>query len=300
MTEFFDRYTKLLIKSPVSGKEISITSDELTIWFSTSRYETASSSTSYGAMEDNTILAEIGIFNLSEDTKAIIEYENAKLRTGGSTVTLISGYIDNNGVIFTGLVASMTTQRVGADSMTLLHCRESKAIVQNAVVNVTYTGGRTLPKLVEDLANEASIPIGRIDQKNIFGMSRTYAPLQSLDSIFTELAIECGFRYEFLNGALYFLDPDNQLRELYVLSPSNGLLSTYLEYDPAHVNDSYNVTTVLIPDIKWMWAVKIGEYVCAVTKKPIYTSNDAEHCTKFLATVGGTVGKQSMGFGGEW
>jgi hypothetical protein len=285
MNEFFDRYTKLLIKSPSSGKEILITSDELTIYFSTHRHDTASSSKSYGAMEDNTIIAEIGIFNLSEDTKELIEYENTRKKTGGSTVTLISGYKDNHGVIFTGLVASMETRGVDADSITILHCRESKAIVQNAVVNVTYTGGRTLSKLVEDLANEAEIPIGRIDPKNIVGKSRTYAPLQSLDEIFTELAIECEFRYEFLHGALYFLDPTNTERELYVLTPSTGLLSAYLEYDPVWVNDSYDVTTLLIPNIRWMGAVKIGDYVCSVTKKPIHISNGENHCTKFLATV---------------
>ena len=286
MTEFFDRYAKLIIKNPDSGTEKTITSDELTIYFRTYRYMTAGSSVSYGAMEDNTILAEIGIFNLSDDTRANITHEDAKTKTGGSTVTLISGYKDNHNVIFTGLVASMETRRVGADSVTVLHCRESKAIVQNAVVNVTYTGGKTLPKLVEELANEASIPIGRIDPKNILGKDRTYAPIQSLDSIFTELAIECGFRYEFGNGALYFLDPDNQLRELYVLTPSTGLLSMYLEYDPVYVNDSYNVTSLLIPEIKWMGAVKIGDYVCSVTTKPIHLSNGAEHCTKFLATIG--------------
>ena len=302
VNEFFDRYTELIIKSPVSEKEISMTSDELTIYFSTTRYATANSSESYGAMEDNTILAEILVFNLSEDTKALIEHEDAHIKTGGSTVTLISGYRDHHAVIFTGLVASMQTACVGADSATLLYCRESKAVVQNAVVNVTYTGGKTLPKLVEDLANEASIPIGRIDPKNIVGKSRTYAPLQSLDSIFAELAIECEFRYVFENGALYFLDPDNQLRETFVLTPSTGLLSMYLEYDPVYVNDSYNVTTLLIPDIKWMWPVQLGDAVCSVTTKPIHTSNDTEHCTKFLATIGEMwVGsKRSIGFGGSW
>ena len=286
MTEFFDRYTELLIKSPINQKEISITSDELTIHFSTSAYMTADSTESYGASEDETLLAEIRVFNLSDDTKELIEYEDAHKKTGGSTVSLTSGYRDHHAVLFSGLIAAMETKRDGADSVTVLYCRESKAIVQNAVVNVTYTGGKTLSKLVEDLANEAEIPIGRIDPKNIVAKARTCTPLQSLDSIFTELAIECGFRYKFLNGALYFLDPDFKLRETYVLTPKTGLLSMYPKYDPVFVNDSYEVTTLLIPDIKWMWAVQLGDYVCSVTTKPIHTSNDTEHCTKFLATIG--------------
>jgi hypothetical protein len=286
MTEFWDRYSKLIIKNPSSGTEKTITTDELGIYFRTKRWTSGEESESYGATIDNSVIADIGIFNLSDETIEDIKHEDAYTKTIGSTVTLISGYRNHNGVIFTGQVAHMEQEFAGSDVMTILKCRESRAIVKNAVVNVTYTGGKTLPKLVENLANEAGIPIGRIDPKNIIGEDRTYAPTKSLDTIFTELAIECGFTYEFKHGALYFLDSKNRLQTIYDLTPENGLLSMHLTRNPAYTNDSYDVTTLMLPDIQWLGGVKIGAYICSVTTKPIHISNGEEHCTKFLATIG--------------
>lgn len=301
MIELWDRYTKLVINSPSSETTKTVTSDELTIYFRTSRYMTANSSISYGATEDNTILAEIMVYNLSPNTLADITHENMHTKKGGSTVTLMSGYRDHNGVVFTGIVASMTQQRIGADMVTLLYCRSSKAIVQNTVVNVQYSAGKSISELVNALAVEAHIPIGRIDDIPIPVGNRTYAPVQSLDSIFIELMVECGdrCRYEFENGALYFLDMDNKERTLYDLNPGTGLLSMYLEYDPAYTNDTYNVTTLLLPGIRWMGAVKIGEHICTVVTRPTYISTDTEHCTKFLSTVGG-IPRRSTGFWMDW
>ena len=301
MTKFWDRYTKLIIKNPSSGTEKTITTDELGIYFRTKRWTGGEEAESYGTTIDNNIIAEIGIYNLSDDTIADIKHEDAYTKTGGSTVTLISGYRNHHGVIFTGLVAHMEQESVGSDVMTVLKCRESRAIVKNAVANVTYTGGKTLPELVCALANDAGIPIGRIDQKNVVGAARTYPPTRSLDDIFTELAIECGFTYEFRHGALYFLDRENRAQTIYDLSPENGLLAMHLTRNSAYVNDSYEVVTLMLHDMQWLGGVKIGDYICSVTTKPIHISNGEEHCTKFLATIGQEFGvKRSIGFGGSW
>lgn len=283
---FFDRYTKLIIKNPSSETEKTITTDELGIFFRTKRWTSGQESESYGATLDNSINADIGIFNLSDDTIDDIKHEDLRENIIGSTVTLMSGYRNHYGVIFTGRVAHLEKETSGSDVMTLLRCRESRAIVKNAVVNVTYTGGKTLPELVQALAVEAEIPIARIDPKDIIGADRTYAPTKSLDTIFTELAIECGFTYEFKHGALYFLDSANRLQTIYDLTPESGLLSMHLTRDPAYTNDSYDVVTLMLPDIQWLGGVKIGDYICSVTTKPVYTSNGEEHCTKFLATIG--------------
>lgn len=288
--EFFDRYTKLIIKNPSSETEKTITTDELGIFFRTKRWTSGQESESYGAILDNSINADIGVFNLSDDTIDDIKHEDLRENIIGSTVTLMSGYRNHYGVIFTGLVAHIEKETSGSDVMTVLRCRESRAMVKNAVVNVTYTGGKTLPELVQALAVEAEIPIARIDQKNIIGASRTYAPTRSLDTIFTELAIECGFTYEFKHGALYFLDRANRLQTIYDLTPESGLLSMQLTRDPAYINDSYDVVALMISDIQWLGGVKLGEYVCSVTTKPVHISNGDEHCTKFLATIGQQVG----------
>ena len=66
MTEFWDRYTKLIIKNPSSGTEKTITSDELGIYFRTKRWTSGEASESYGATIDNSVIADIGIFNLFE------------------------------------------------------------------------------------------------------------------------------------------------------------------------------------------------------------------------------------------
>ncbi|MHC1600235.1 MAG: hypothetical protein ACXQS5_05385, partial [Candidatus Methanospirareceae archaeon] len=130
MTEFWDRYTKLIIKNPCSGTEKTITSDELGIYFRTTRWTSGEESESYGATIDNSIIADIGIFNLSDDTIEDIKHEDAYTKTIGSTVTLISGYRNHSGVIFTGQVAHMEQEFTGSDVMTILKCRESRAIVK--------------------------------------------------------------------------------------------------------------------------------------------------------------------------
>lgn len=293
MTDFYDRYTELIIRDPDSATTTTITSDELTVVFRTRVHDTGSSE-SYGAGEQD-LTAEIGVFNLSDATIAGISHENTKTKTGGSTVTLISGYRGHHGVIFTGLVASISTEAYDADVLTIIGCRESNAIVKNAVVSMVWSVEGEDPEIplstiFTDIANEANIPIGRIDPCKTTTASRTYDQSQSVHAIFEEIKNECNvdenFRYEFDQGAVYFLDVENLERTVYDLTSSTGLLSAQFKRSPSYVNDSYDVTTVLLPELKWGGGVKIDNYVCSVTTKPIHVSNDDGHYTKFMATIG--------------
>jgi len=279
-----------------------ITSDELSIYFRTSRWTSGEDADSFGATIDNSVVAEIEIFNLSDDTISKIEHEDAYTKTGGSTITLESGYRGHSGVIFTGTVAHMEKDFSGVDMGIVLKCRESKAIVKNMVVNVTYTSGMLLTDIVESLAVKSNLSIAQIDPSTVVCKARTYSPTKSLDTIFTELAIECGFTYEFKHGALYFLDMGNRMKTIYDLTPETGLLSATLTRNPAYTNDSYDVVALMLPNIEWLSGVKIDDYVCSVTTKPVHISNGEEHCTKFLATVGQISPnlKRSIGFGGSW
>lgn len=319
MTEFFDRYTELIIKNPSSKTEKTITSDELEIVFQTRVYDIGETSIAYGVSANTdapTVIADIGVFNLSDETIKDIRHETrisketkndddtvtkTITRTGGSVVTLISGYKGHCGVVFTGVVAAMEQEEHGSDVLTILACRDENRIVRNAVVSVSYKNiegtdntGMTISQLVTQLANMADIPIGRIDSIDIPVSARTYTQTQSLDDIFKEILAECILheyvvRYRFKHGALYFTNAAITERTVYDLSPSTGLLSLKFARDAVFANDSYDVTTAMLPDIEWMGAVKIstveGDYICSVTTKPTYKSDGVVHTTSFTATV---------------
>ena len=316
MTEFFDRFTKLVIINPhvvdPSRRTKIITTDELEIYFRTVVYSSGDTGAIYGVPEPSTAptaVADIGIANLSDATIEDIKHElrneatdesgnllQAVTRTGGSVVTLISGYRNHHDVIFTGVVAAMSQEQTDSDVLTVLKCRDEMHVVKNAVVNVTYGKnpdevGMTLDKLVESIANDAKISIGRIDPVSLkMDGPRTYNQLQPIHNIFTEIAAECvangvDVRYEFKHGALYFLVAGLQERTLYDLTPTTGLLSLQPSLNTIYSNDSYDVTTLLIPKITWMTGVKINDYVCSVTTKPVHISDGQSHITKFTATI---------------
>ena len=316
MTEFFDRYTKLIIINPhvvdPSRRTMIITTDELEIYFRTVVYSSGDTGAIYGVPEPSTaptVVADIGIANLSDATIEDIQHElrneevdedgnltHSLTRAGGSVVTLISGYRDHHDVIFTGVVAAMSQEQTDSDVITVLKCRDEMHVVKNTVINVTYGKtpgevGMTLDKLVESIANDAKISIGRIDPVALkMEGPRTYNQLQPIHNIFTDIAAECvaggeDVRYEFKHGALYFLTVANQERTLYDLTPTTGLLSLQPSLNTVYSNDSYDVTTLLLPEITWMTGVILNDYVCSVTTKPVHISDGQSHITKFTATI---------------
>jgi len=324
LPDFFDRYTKLIILNPHVVDPLRrtkiITTDELEIYFRTVVYSSGDTGAIYGVPEPSTapsVVADIGIANLSDATIEDINHEirNESLddndipsltRTGGSVVTLISGYRDNHDVIFTGVVAAMSQEQADSDVITVLKCRDEMHVVKNAVVNLTYGKtpdevGMTLDKLVEAIANEAKISIGRIDKVSLkLDGPRTYNQLQPIHSIFTDIAAECvqngeDVRYEFKHGALYFLNVADQESTLYDLTPNTGLLSMQPSKNTVYANDSYDVTTLLIPEITWMTGIKINDYICSVTTKPVHVSDGQIHITKFTATIATEAGWEGWG-----
>jgi len=301
LTEFWDRYTKLVIRNPSDETTKTITTDELDIVFQTRVYDDGDVDAIYGVPKASTApssVADIGIFNLSEDTLAAIRHENRSAdesgnltKSGGSEVTLISGYREHNGVIFTGVVAGMTQETSGTDILTVLVCRDGMRTVQNAVINKTFSDG-ILSDLVKNVANLADISIGRVDDINIKYKERTYTPYQTVDEIFKAIEAEATanglvVRYNFKHGALYFTNIANEKRTIYDLSTATGLLSMQRSRNTMFVNDSYDVTTLLLPDINWMGGVKIGSNMYSVTTQPVYTSNDKTHIAEFTATIAG-------------
>ena len=324
LPEFFDRFTKLIILNPHVVDPLRrtkiITTDELGIFFRTAVYSSGDTGAIYGASKPSTsptVVADIGIANLSDATIEDIQHEirNESIgddevisltRTGGSVVTLISGYRDHHDVIFTGVVAAMAQEQTDSDVITTLKCRDEMHVVKNAVVNLTYGKtpsevGMTLDKLVEAIANEANIPIGRIDAVSLkMSGPRTYNQLRPIHDIFTEIAAECvengeDVRYEFKHGALYFLAVANQERTLYDLTPSTGLLSMQPSLNTVYANDSYDIITLLLPEITWMTAVKLNDYICSVTTKPVHISDGQSHITKFTATIAEEAGWEGWG-----
>ncbi len=163
--------------------------------------------------------AQIRIYNLSSATVAEFEKQ-------GAIVTLNAGYAQGlgAGVLISGDVSDITTERNGADIATVIEVSDGTNVIREKTVSVAMTGVVTAENALRKIADNIGLPLSisePIKSKYQSGFACYGAPMDAIDKICRKIK----YLYSVENGTLN-LWPANGVKKTSVvsLSASTGLI----------------------------------------------------------------------------
>lgn len=291
----FNRFTSVQIKDRSTESEITLNSNQVTIWLDI-RHEDVDAGagricTLYiynlaQATKDKIIAAK---YNPADGYQIVAEGEDAKeyVPEGGSDVLVDSGYESHHSAIFQGTVTEKYDTLKGSDICTVLKCRSFDALTMHTRINRTYVAGKKLTEIVEEMLNLAGVSVGKLDSSEATtDAARTYANDKTVDAHLRDLAAELKFDFRVVHGAAYFTDIANPEETIYVLNSDTGLLKAELMSGREFFNPTYRVTSLLLPDIVQGRLAEVNGVMCLTMSRVNHTSNDLLHITEADMMIG--------------
>lgn len=165
----------------VGGREIT---DPLTIKFSVP----------FGD-NDKVDTIDIQVYNLKDETINSISINQVAI--------LSAGYVDDNGVIFSGTLKKKETKWEGLDKITTFKCIDCTLDYTQGVVKRTY--GRNTPAslILRELARDAGLAIGDIDLPVDFIYRSGKALNGKIKFLVSEIAKDCKAKLHINKGRMY-------------------------------------------------------------------------------------------------
>ena len=160
--------------------------------------------------------ATIRIYNLSETTKNKIQANQA--------VTIDSGYRELHGVIFAGIVESVSTNRSDNDIVTTITASPNNRAYTNTPVNMQFKAGIKASEILKQL--EKIIPF-KVDIKEL-GKDTVYengkAFSNRLSNVISVLAKDTGTIARFTDSTIEFKKPGKAYSNVLKLGSEQGLV----------------------------------------------------------------------------
>lgn len=180
MSNLYMRKTTFL----VSGREIA---DPLTIKFSVP----------FGDNEKVDTI-DIQVYNLKDDTINAIATNQVAI--------LSAGYVDDNGVIFSGSLKKKETKWEGLDKVTTFKCIDCTLDYTQGVIKRTYARNTPASLILRELARDAGLAIGDIDLPVDFVYRSGKALNGKIKFLVSEIAKDCKAKLHINKGRLYVRD----------------------------------------------------------------------------------------------
>ncbi|QPR69577.1 hypothetical protein I6G82_08320 [Lysinibacillus macroides] len=141
---------------------------------------------------------DIQVYNLKDDTINAIATNQAAI--------LSAGYVDDNGVIFSGTLKKKETKWEGLDKITTFKCIDSSLDYTKTVIKRTY--GRNTPAslILRELARDAGLAIGDIDLPVDFIYRSGKALNGKIKFLVSEIAKDCEAKLHINKGRIYVRD----------------------------------------------------------------------------------------------
>ncbi|MGE7988959.1 phage protein [Lysinibacillus fusiformis] len=198
MSNLFMRKTTFL----VGGREIT---DPLTIKFSVP----------FGD-NDKVDTIDIQIYNLKDETINSISINQVAI--------LSAGYVEDNGVIFSGTLKKKETKWEGLDKITTFKCIDCTLDYTRGVVKRTY--GRNTPAslILRELARDAGLAIGDIDLPVDFIYRSGKALNGKIKFLVSEIAKDCKAKLHINKGRMYVRDQSKGDKLGLDISKETGLI----------------------------------------------------------------------------
>ncbi|MEA0552965.1 hypothetical protein U1P98_04475 [Lysinibacillus irui] len=198
MSNLYMRKTTFL----VGGREIT---DPLTIKFSVP----------FGD-NDKVDTIDIQVYNLKDETINSISINQVAI--------LSAGYVDDNGVIFSGTLKKKETKWEGLDKITTFKCIDCTLDYTQGVVKRTY--GRNTPAslILRELARDAGLAIGDIDLPVDFIYRSGKALNGKIKFLVSEIAKDCKAKLHINKGRMYVRNQAKGDKQGLEISKETGLI----------------------------------------------------------------------------
>lgn len=169
--------------------------------------------------------AKLTIFNLSEDTAALFDQDDA-------VVQIFGGYQDQADLLFLGDVTRAVTTVEGPDSKTAVESGDGQKALSTGRSRVALKGKTTVKQvLVDTLKDVVKDPVkaltGAPPDVTDKVLPRGFSASGSTKTVLRGLARARGFDWFYLDGQLRIVGRDQSLQEPAVLlNPDTGLIGT--------------------------------------------------------------------------
>jgi len=207
VSSYFKRSIRLLAGQ--RGSETAIDLGSLRVVFEILKTDKRSNNT-----------AVIRVYNLSDKTKSLLDKKN-------TVVTLSAGYEQGlgTGVIFSGDISDIQSERNGADIITVLELSDGTTVIKDKTVSIAMAGTVSPKDALKKIADSIGLPInisGTISAKSYQSGFASYgAPMEAINKICRKI----GFSYSVENGVLnLWKNTDGKKEQVLYLTPSTGLI----------------------------------------------------------------------------
>lgn len=137
--------------------------------------------------------AEIGIYNLSENTR--------KQLKKGDSITINAGYKGDTGVIFSGFITKVTTEYDGPDKLTTIKAADD--IKDHKIESMSFAAKTKASYILKKLIDKTGIPVAVFNPRR----DHTYKDSQTVDGDLMEkikqYAEVCGISVYVSKGKIY-------------------------------------------------------------------------------------------------
>ncbi|MGA4517196.1 phage protein [Solibacillus silvestris] len=166
--------------------------------------------------------SEVTIYNLSDSTISTLK-KNTK-------VTLNAGYKNDKGVIMSGYISKVITERDGTDHPTTIHVIDSQAPSSDKTTNKTYKKGVKASFILKDLAKILGMKVSVLQLPNDRAYTRGYYINGSIMDVMKAMSKDCGSNLYINKGNLH-ISPKGPAKSggsaaTFTLSSDTGLIGS--------------------------------------------------------------------------
>lgn len=179
--------------------------------------------------------SEIRIFNLKKDTINRFK-KNQKL-------VLNAGYRGDIGVVLSGYISKVKTERQGVDKVTTIYVLDSVPLDTKKTLNKAYKKNIKASHIIKDL-----LTLLKLDAKVKLVKDKTYAKGYTIEgeivTALSGLAKDCGVTFFMSKGKAYISPIHSGEQSKFVLSEESGLVGTPASFEEDSLS-GYSVTSLL-------------------------------------------------------
>ena len=271
MSSYFKRTYSLLAGK--RGSETALKIGDSRIQFSIKKTNKKSNNT-----------AEIRIFNVSKTTASVFGDDK-------TIVTLVAGYEQGagTGVVYSGDVSDIRTERSGADIVTVLELSEGSTIIRETAVSFSMSGVVNPVDMINKIASSIGMPTSITTGKIRFyqsGFTAFGAPLDAIAKICRK--INCSYSVE--SGVLNIWESVDGKKDVVVsLSPKTGLIGIPQKIKIDDKN-GWSVTSLLNPNAMPGARVSVSSKTVSGNLTMVNVTHDGDsHGGEWITTMEGQI-----------
>jgi len=199
-------------------------------------------------------LANVKIYNLSEDSRNKIEKKGLKLQ-------LFAGYKDVSlSLLFDGDIVNVVHQKLGTDWVSECFCADGINVLSSATINKSMPAGTTTSQIFDTLQSQMKGIVKGTTKglKNcLSGKKSLLRELQLTGNVkdwLDKIAKDCGFEYSINDGVIETTPKGLPLSDVppITINQGSGMIGS-----PERTETGVNVKNLLLPELKLARTIKI-------------------------------------------